>query len=123
MSKRTGVKPARPPEANASSVSSTTAQNTLGEIIGRVMSGERVFITRYGRPQAVMLSVETYEDLIGEEAVDLTALEQEFDDLIDRMQRPEHASAIDALFGMSGRELGEAAVRQAKESGTAKAGS
>lgn len=122
MGKVSGVKQARSREAKTSSVSSTTAQNTLGEIIGRVMSGERVFITRYGRPQTVMLSVETYEDLIGEEAVDLGALEQAFDDLVGRMQGPDHAAGIDTLFGMSGQELGEAAVREAKASGIAKAG-
>lgn len=95
------------------SVASTEAQNSLGEILGRVTRGERVFITRYGRRQAVLLSAEAYAELMGQAPVDLAELEEEFDERMDRMQTPEHAAAADALFRMSDEELGEAAVAEA----------
>lgn len=95
-------------EARTSTVTSAVAQNGLGEIIGRAAAGERVFITRYGRPRVVMLSVEDYDELVGEEEVDLEALEQEFDELVEQMQRPGQRPAVAELFEMSGEELGEA---------------
>lgn len=36
----------------------------------------------------------------------LVAIERAFDELVERMQRPEHRAAVDALFEMSGDELG-----------------
>lgn len=101
-----------------SSVASTEAQNSLGEILGRVTRGERVFITRYGRREAVLLSAEAYADLMGRAPVDLAALEEEFDDRLDRMQTPEHAAAADALFRMSEEELAEAAAANATSEGS-----
>lgn len=93
-----------------STVSSTEAQNSLGEILGRVARGERVFVTRYGRREAVILSAEAYGALMGREPVDLLELEREFDEMVERMQTAEHAAATDALFTMSADDLGEAAA-------------
>jgi PHD/YefM family antitoxin component YafN of YafNO toxin-antitoxin module len=83
-----------------------------------VTQGERVFITRYGRRQAVLLSAEAYADLMGQAPVDLAELEKEFDERRDRMQTPEHAAAADALFRMSEEELGEAAAANATSEGS-----
>lgn len=69
-----------------------------------------MFIRKYGRREAVVLSMQAYEALVGAEPVDLTALEREFDELVARMQTPEHEAGSDALFAMSGRELGQAAA-------------
>lgn len=99
--------------ARTSTVTSAEAQNGLGEIIGRVATGERVIITRYGRPQVVMLNVDEYDELTGEEKVDLDALEREFDELVERMQSPGQRAVADAFFEMSGEELGEAARKAA----------
>jgi prevent-host-death family protein len=111
---RRAPKPARS-EARSSTVTSAVAQNGLGEIMGRVATGERVFITRYGRPQVVMLSVDEYQELVGVEGVDLESLEREFDELVERMQSPGQRPAVAALFGMAGPELGQAAKRAAGE--------
>ncbi len=97
-----------------STVASTEAQNSLGEILARVARGEHVFITRYRRPEAVILSVDAYRELTGEPPVDLEGLEREFDEAVRGMQTPEQASAVDALFRMSGEELGEAAVARSR---------
>ena len=117
MSTRRHPRGRKPPSASAptSTVTSAVAQNGLGEIMSRVATGERVFITRYGRPQVVMLSVEEYEELIGEDGVDLEALEREFDELVERMQRPGQRPAVAALFEMPGQALGEAAKGAAGE--------
>lgn len=97
-----------------STVSSTEAQNSLGEILGRVARGERVFVTRYGRREAVILSAEAYGALMGREPVDLLELEREFDEMVERMQTREHAAATDALFSMSADDLGGAAADTSK---------
>jgi prevent-host-death family protein len=96
-------------------VSATDAQNNFGEVLVRVARDGRVFITRYRRPEAVVLSMEEYEALTGVEPVDLAALEREFDGLVARMQSPEQEAATDALFRMSGAELGRAAADVGEE--------
>lgn len=44
----------------------------------------------------------------------LCPLEREFDQEVERMQAPRHHAATDALFRLSGREIGELAVREDK---------
>lgn len=101
-------------EPRMTEVTSTEAQNALGELLDRVAAGERVRITRYGRRQAVLLSVEAYDELVGAgEEVDLVELEAEFDAMVARMQTAEHAAAAERLFELSGEALGEAAVEEA----------
>lgn len=93
-----------------SSVSSTEAQNNFGEVLMRVAREGQVFITRYRRPEAVVLSMETYQALLGEEPVDLDALERDYDELIAGMQSAGHRAGVDALFSMTPEELGRGAV-------------
>ncbi|MDT8367639.1 MAG: type II toxin-antitoxin system Phd/YefM family antitoxin [Longimicrobiales bacterium] len=95
--------------AATTTVTSTEAQNALGELIDRVGSGERVYITRYGRPRAVLVSAETWAELAGPVPVDLSELEASFEARLRRMQTPDHQSAVDTLFEMSGEEVGKAA--------------
>jgi antitoxin Phd len=90
-------------------VSSTEAQNNFGDVLARVSREGRVFITRYHRREAVVLSMDAYADLVAEEAVDLDALEQDFEDMVERMQSPEHSAAVDRLFALTPEQLGEAA--------------
>jgi prevent-host-death family protein len=100
------------------SVSATEAQNNFGRVLGKVAEDGVVYITKYDRPQAVVISVDRYEALVGDSDPDLEELTQEFEALVARMQTPEAARAVDRLFAMTGEELGEAAVRgaQRKES-------
>ena len=96
------------------SVSATDAQNNFGEVLARVARDGRVFITRYRRPEAVVLSMREYEALSGEEPVDLEALEREFDGMMTQMQSPEQRQAVDSLFRMAPADLGEAAAETAR---------
>jgi len=93
------------------SVTSTEAQNNFGEVLARVSRGSRVFITRYQRPEAVVLSMAEYEALVGVEPVNLAALEQEFDELFERMQVPGQKAGADKLFEMGSKGIGEAFSR------------
>ena len=112
---------ARPPEKQrdassevdrAVTVTSTEAQNNLGDLLDRVARGARVVVTRYNRRQAVLLSVEEYNRLLEEEEVDLSSLEREFDEQVARMQTPAHRDAVERLFRLSGEELGERATSE-----------
>jgi prevent-host-death family protein len=96
-------------------VSATEAQNNFGEVLTRVARDGRVFITRYRRPEAVVLSMEEYEALTGQEPIDLAALEREFESMIGHMQSAGQRSAMDALFGASGLDLGKAAARNRRK--------
>lgn len=98
-------------EAGPSSVSATDAQNNFGEVLNRVARDGRVFITRYRRPEAVVLSVQEYEALIGHEPIDLDALEREFESIVAHMQSPGQRTATDVLFSMSGADTEKAAAR------------
>jgi len=95
-----------PADSRTPAVTSTEAQNSLGELLSRVTRGERIFITRYGRREAVMISAESYAELAGYEDVDLTELEEAFEARMERMRSPEQASAVDRLFTMTGAALG-----------------
>ncbi len=102
--------PGSPEAGRVVTVSSTEAQNALGALLDRVGKGARVVVTRYNRRQAVILSAEEYDALLGAEEVDLGTLEREFDEMVARMQTPEHRGAVEALFRMSGEAVGKAAV-------------
>lgn len=41
-------------------------------------------------------------------------MDREFDDMLERMQSPEHRATVDRLFAMTGEDLGTAAVRVAR---------
>lgn len=118
MAKRSRSKETNPGSGDAApirSVTSTEAQNALGELIDRVGSGERVYITRYGRQRAVLLSAEAYAELADPAPVNLSELEEAFEARLERMQTPAHQRAVDALFEMSGDEVGEAAPRDRRD--------
>ena len=92
--------------------SATDAQNNFGEVLRRVAEGEVVYITKYDRPTAVVLSPARYRELTGDDT-ELARLERAFDGMLAAMQTEDATRAADALFEMSPRELGEAAARAA----------
>ena len=95
------------------SISATEAQNNFGRVLGKVAEDGVVYITKYDRPQAVVISVDRYEALVGNEDPDLAELTREFDEMFEAMQTPEAAAAGNALFAMDGEALGAAAARGA----------
>jgi prevent-host-death family protein len=111
-----------PATPRTSEISSSNVQDRLGDVLRRVAAGERIVITRYGEPQAVLVPVDEFREMIGQGEPDLAALEEEFDARVARMQTDEHRAGVTELFAMSGRALGEAAAesRSAKKSVDAK---
>lgn len=99
------------------SVSATDAQNHFGEVLDRAAREGAVFIRKYARPAAVLLSMDAYRELCGPEDVALDELTREFDEMLARLQTDEAAAATVALFGMGADDLGRAAVRAAGDEG------
>lgn len=97
-------------------LSATEAQNNFGEVLQRVAADGVVYITKYDRPTAVILSPGRYRELVGEDA-ELEQLEREFDEMLARMQTAEAGSAADALFELGPEALAAAAVRAAHGAG------
>jgi prevent-host-death family protein len=101
-----------PPSApRTSEISSSRAQDKLGEILTRVAGGERIVITRYGQAQAVMVPVGDFREMVGQGEPDLQELEREFDERFAQMQTAAHSRGVDALFALNGEQLGAAARR------------
>lgn len=100
--------------AKMTSFSATDAQNNFGRVLQRVDRGEAVYITRYGEPEAVVVSAERYRELSGEAAPDLGKLTREFDAMVARMQTEEAEAGFDALFAMDAAALGKAALESAR---------
>lgn len=98
-------------------MSATDAQNHFGQVLSRAASEGAVFIRKYDRPAAVLLSMDAYRELRGRSDVDLDELTREFDELLARLQTDEAGAATDALFDMEADELGRAAVRGARDGG------
>lgn len=106
--------PALLQSACSGAISSSEAQDTMGQILARVASGERVILTRYGEAQAVLIPVRDFCEHFGAPDASLADLEQEFDERFLTMQRPIQRKAVERLFSMSTAEMGRAARKAAQ---------
>jgi prevent-host-death family protein len=109
---RTGRKP-RHGHAPVTSVSSTTAKTSFRDLIQKAKRGP-VFVTVHKKLEAVVMSVDEYEQLLANQRDPLADMTGHFDALVAKMQTAEHAAAVDALFKATPEELGDAAVQAAK---------
>jgi prevent-host-death family protein len=98
------------------SISATEAQNNFGRVLADAASEGVVYITKYDRPTAVVLSIREYDTLTASADAELEELTGEFDALLDRMQASKAANGFDALFELGSDALGAAAVRAARRS-------
>jgi hypothetical protein len=83
-----------PPPGALESVSATDAKNNFGAVLDKVLTHGKVAISKQHDP--------------------LSTLSQEFDGLVERMQKPAARAAGRALFKATPRELGQAAVTRAR---------
>lgn len=90
-------------------MTSTEAQNGFGRMLDTVAKGSTVLITKHNATHAVVISVEFYEALTRTVLPDLDALTAEFEEMLERMQRPEVRAGIHAGLSASPAELGRAA--------------
>ena len=105
-----------PRVAEMPTISATELKNATADVFEQVASRRAVAITRHEKPRAVLLSVEQYEALTGQQNPDwLEKLHEEYRGLLDRMQGPEQRAAAEKLFKATPEELGEAAVWAAQQ--------
>jgi len=102
-------------------VTATALKNSTADVLDQVIAEGAVAITRHDKPRAVLLSIEQYERMTGEDAGWLTSLQEECRDMLDKMQEPEQKAAAKRLFEATPEELGAAAVRAAKRKGSYRA--
>jgi len=113
-----------PRVAEMPTISATELKNATADVFEQVASRRAVAITRHDKPRAVLLSVEQYEALTGQQNPDwLEKLHEEYRGMLDRMQGTEQRAAAERAFNATPEELGEAAVwaaQQKKKSGHAR---
>ncbi|MFM8655946.1 MAG: type II toxin-antitoxin system Phd/YefM family antitoxin, partial [Chthoniobacterales bacterium] len=83
-----------PRVAEMPTISATELKNATADVFEQVASRRAVAITRHDKPRAVLLSVEQYEALTGQQNPDwLEKLHEEYRGMLDRMQGPEQRAA------------------------------
>lgn len=116
--KRTRAERRRPRSSDAMVwIAATEAKNEFGQILERVIRGERVVIKKHGSPKAVMIPMDEYSALSNAYLVEIEALSKEFDDLLERMQTPASRAGMRAAFNATPKELGQAAAAAARKRG------
>jgi len=98
-------------------VTATELKNSTADIIEQVATKRAVAITRHDKPRAVLLSIEEYEALTGQDTDWLEGLKGKYRAMLDRMQEPEQRAAADRLFQATPEQLGQAAVWAAQRNG------
>ena len=105
-----------PRVAEMPTISATELKNATADVFEQVAARRAVAITRHEKPRAVLLSVEQYEALTGQQNPDwLEKLHEEYRGLLDRMQGPKQRAAAKRAFNATPEELGEAAVWAAQQ--------
>jgi antitoxin Phd len=94
-------------------ISATEAKNSFGRAFEAALAHGAVAITKRNQPKAVLLSVETYQALVERRHEPLRSLAQEFDGLLESLQKPAARQALDDAFNADAAALGRAAVAAA----------
>lgn len=95
-------------------VTATELKHSTADVLDQVSAGKAVAITRHDKPRAVLISLEQYKELTGNQSGWLEDLQTEYRGMLDRMQSPEQKAAALRLFEATPEELGAAAVRGAQ---------
>ena len=93
------------------------ATHGLGPMLDTVAREGSVFITNEDTAQAVVMSIDRYEALVGTEASAPMSGTSDFADLLIGTQTPEAEARLREAFGASPEELGRAAVAAARREG------
>ena len=95
-------------------VTATELKHSTADVLDQVSAGKAVAITRHDKPRAVLISLEQYKELTGNQSGWLEDLQTEYRGMLDSMQSPEQKAAALRLFEATPEELGAAAVRGAQ---------
>lgn len=90
-------------------VAATRFKNEFAAIVEQAALGGAVTITKHNAPKAVLVSYAEFEALTRANAPALDELTDQFDDLLERMQRPEAKAAVASAFDATPEQLGLAA--------------
>jgi len=97
-------------------MTSSDMKKKISSVIALAMRGG-VAITRHKRAEMVMLSAADYEELVRAvleaRRAPLARMTAEFDAMVGRMNTPESAAGVKALFAATPKQLGKAAVKAA----------
>ena len=96
-------------------VPATRAKNEFGALLEKATYGGAVAITRHDAPKAVLISYNEFESLVQMRSRSLDNLDEEFDELLTRMQTPKTKRAMEAGFNASPAKLGRAALKATRK--------
>jgi hypothetical protein len=88
---------------------SSTVKNGFRDVATQAAKGA-VAISRYGRPELVIMAAGEYVLLEKLRRAPLDALTGQFDELVAKMQTAKSKNAVQALFEATSSNLGEAAL-------------
>lgn len=91
----------------------STVKNKFRDVAEQAAKGA-IAISRYNRPELVIMRADEYVRLEKLRRAPLDALSGQFDDLVAKMQSNKSKKAVSALFAASPSDLGRAAVKAAK---------
>lgn len=91
----------------------STVKNKFRDVAEQAAKGA-IAISRYSRPELVLMTAEEYVRLEKLRRAPLDALTGQFDALVAKMQTPKSQKAVQALFGATSLDLGKAALKAAK---------
>lgn len=92
----------------------TELKERAREVIDLVAERKAIAILRHKVVDAVLISATDYVEFVKLKRERLNFLTERYDELVARMQTPEAAAGVDALFNATPEELGRAAVAAAK---------
>lgn len=85
--------------ANVAAVPATDVKNAMAEVMDLTTAEGMVALTKHGKVRAVMLSVESYENLVKRAGDPLEKLTGQFDQMLASMQGAKARKAADTVFG------------------------
>ena len=97
------------------SVPATRLKNEFGTVFEQAVRGGAIAITKHDTARAVLISMEEFEALVGEQSNSLDQLSGQFDGLLARMQAPAAKKGISAAFKATPKALGRAAVKAVRK--------
>lgn len=110
---KTSAKTIDPILSELTSVDASTVKNRFREVAAQAAEAA-VAISRYGRPEWVIMSADEFVRLEKSRREPLDVLAGQFDGLVAKMQTAKSQKAVQVLFGAAPADLGNAAVKAAK---------
>lgn len=95
-------------------IAASEVKNRFGAVLDLATHGGAVAITKHDTTKAVLISLQEFEALVGNQQSSLAALGAEFDGLLVKMQTPATRKGIKTAFSSTPAALGNAAVKSAR---------